>query len=501
MNGHPAETSGRVILSTERLILREMTPADLPVLRSMLQDIEVMHAWEHAFSESEVQGWLERTLARYRQYGCGHWLAVERESGEPVGQIGLIPEEIEGRSHLGIGWMLRKEFQHRGYATEGARECLDFAFRRRNAGRVIADIRPENESSLRVAARLGMLRAGRYEKPVGGGVMVHDLFYIRDPEAELPGRPPASPEQQEELRHRVAPGAARFGGCLETGDGSGAVARLEYLPAGAGSLPALKAGLAELGFYPRTAGAGIEWFTETLRLPFRHDLVLRTPDEAAVAAVQIRHHRRVREGYDRLAGWIAGATPAGYGQQAFDAWIARLPAGGSILELGCGWGRQTRMLLDRGFRVTGVDFSGELLKLARRNAPGAVFHRCDAMEFRSEERFDGVLAWDSLFHLAIGEHGAMLRRIASWLEPGGCVLMTGGVRAGIAAGVMQNVEFPYSSPGRAGWEELIPEAGLRIVSFWEDQSDHLVIVAEREPSLTRTKKWCAHGDSNPGPSD
>ena len=45
MNGHPAETSGRVILSTERLILREMTPADLPVLRSMLQDIEVMHAW------------------------------------------------------------------------------------------------------------------------------------------------------------------------------------------------------------------------------------------------------------------------------------------------------------------------------------------------------------------------------------------------------------------------------------------------------------------------
>ena len=141
MNGHPAETSGRVILSTERLILREMTPADLPVLRSMLQDIEVMHAWEHAFSESEVQGWLERTLARYRQYGCGHWLAVERESGEPVGQIGLIPEEIEGRSHLGIGWMLRKEFQHRGYATEGARECLDFAFRRRNAGRGYTGLR------------------------------------------------------------------------------------------------------------------------------------------------------------------------------------------------------------------------------------------------------------------------------------------------------------------------------------------------------------------------
>ena len=73
----------------------------------------------------------------------------------------------------------------------------------------------------------------------------------------------------------------------------------------------------------------------------------------------------------------------------------------------------------------------------------------------------------------------MLRRIASWLEPGGRLLLTGGVRPGIASGRMQNVEFPYSSPGRAGWEKLLPEAGLRIVSLTDDQPDHLVIVAER----------------------
>ena len=105
--------------------------------------------------------------------------------------------------------------------------------------------------------------------------------------------------------------------------------------------------------------------------------------------------------------------------------------------------------------------------------------QCDAAEFCSAERFGAVLAWDSLFHLAIGEHGAMLRRIASWLEPGGRLLLTGGVRPGIASGRMQNVEFSYSSPGRAGWEKLLPEAGLRIVSLTDDQPDHLVIVAER----------------------
>ena len=480
MSGSLKKTPGRTIFGTGRLILREMTCADLPVLRSMLQDMEVMYAWGHAFSEEEVRQWLERTLARYRDCGCGHWLAVERESGEPVGQIGLIPEEIDGRSHLGIGWMLRREFQHRGYATEAARGCLEHAFRQRKAGRVIADIRPENASSLRVAARLGMIRAGRYEKPVGGGIMVHDLFYVRDPGAAEPSQPPPSPEECEALGHFLAPVAARCGGHLEIAPGPGAVVRAVYCPAGTASPEMVKALLAERGFFPRGGAAGNELFTETLQLPFRHDLVLPAPDAAATAAASAAHHRRVREGYDRIADWIARATPAAYGRAALDAWIAQLPAGCSVLELGCGWGRQTRVLLECGFRVTGVDFSAELLKLARRNAPGAEYVLCDAAEFRTEKRFGAVLAWDSLFHLSIGEHGAMLRRIAAWLEPGGRLLLTGGVRAGIAAGVMQRVEFPYSSPGRAGWAELVPEAGLRIVSLENDQPDHLVIVAVRE---------------------
>ena len=474
MNDGRRAAAGRIMFETERLILREMTEADLPALRSMLQDIEVMYAWEHAFSEEEVRQWFERTLSRYRQYGCGHWLAVERESGEPVGQIGLIPEEIEGRSHLGIGWMLRKEFQHRGYATEAARGCLNFAFRQRNAGRVVADIRPENTSSLRVAARLGMLRAGRYEKPVGDGIMVHDLFYARDPADAA-----STEEERRALEAFLAPVAARRGGHLEVSCSADSIARADFFPAGEDSPPELRGDLAELGFFPRGGASTEELFTETLRLPFRHDLVLHAPGNARCSAARRAVHRQVRGGYDCIAAWIAGATPAAYGREALERWIDRLPAGCSVLELGCGWGRQTRVLLGRGFRVTGVDFSAELLELARRNAPGAEYVLGDATEFHADARFGGVLAWDSLFHLSIGEHGAMLRQIASWLEPGGSVLLTGGVRAGIAAGVMQAVEFPYSSPGRAGWETLIPAAGLRIVSLAADQPDHLVIVAER----------------------
>ena len=100
--------NGRKILQTGRLELREMSVADFSSLCKMLQDIEVMYAWEHAFSDNEVQDWIARNMVRYRKDGCGYWLAFERESGICVGQIGLLKEEIFGVNHIGIGWILAK---------------------------------------------------------------------------------------------------------------------------------------------------------------------------------------------------------------------------------------------------------------------------------------------------------------------------------------------------------------------------------------------------------
>ena len=77
------------ILETDRLILREMTEADFPALCRMLQDRSVMYAYEHAFSDQEAWEWLRRQQARYRKDGFGLWAAVERTSGEMVGQCGL----------------------------------------------------------------------------------------------------------------------------------------------------------------------------------------------------------------------------------------------------------------------------------------------------------------------------------------------------------------------------------------------------------------------------
>lgn len=58
-------------VQTERLYLRKMQQSDFSALCKILQDEEVMYAYEHAFSDQEVQEWLERQMKRYQDYGFG----------------------------------------------------------------------------------------------------------------------------------------------------------------------------------------------------------------------------------------------------------------------------------------------------------------------------------------------------------------------------------------------------------------------------------------------
>lgn len=178
----------KTILESSRLYFREMTEEDAPVLAAMLQDPEVMYAWGRTFSDEEVCAWIRRMQSRYREDGYAYWLAVDRNRHEAVGQIGLLNEEIHGRFHLGVGWILRRNFFHCGYAAEGGGACLEHAFHVRRAQHVIADIRPMNTASIRVAERLGMTNGGSYDKIVNGERMEHRIYWIGSP--LMPDAPP-----------------------------------------------------------------------------------------------------------------------------------------------------------------------------------------------------------------------------------------------------------------------------------------------------------------------
>ena len=168
-----------MVLETERLVLRKMTQADSPALCRILQDEKTMYAYEGAFSDEEVQQWLDRQLARYARYGFGLWAVLRKETGALIGQCGVTMQETGEGEVPEIGYLLRKDCWHRGYATEAAAACRDYAFETLGFDRVWSIIRENNLPSQRVARRLGMVPCGRMVKHYYGIDMPHILFSVR----------------------------------------------------------------------------------------------------------------------------------------------------------------------------------------------------------------------------------------------------------------------------------------------------------------------------------
>ena len=168
------------ILETDRLVLREMTDGNFPALCRMLQDGEVMYAYEHAFSDQEAWDWLRRQQERYRTDGFGLWAVVEKCSGEMVGQCGLTWQELgDGTRVPEVGYLLEKAAWHRGYAAEAARACRDYAMDRLGFGEVYSIIRDNNLASQKVARRNGMRERGSFVKHYYGVDMPHIVFSVR----------------------------------------------------------------------------------------------------------------------------------------------------------------------------------------------------------------------------------------------------------------------------------------------------------------------------------
>lgn len=167
-----------MILETPRLKLRELTPADLPALREILQDEETMIAYEGAFDEAAVQVWLDQMLTRYLTDGYGLWAVILDSTGQLIGQCGLTNQEILGETVVEVGYLFNRAFWHHGYATEAAEACRDYAFESLGTKRVHAQIRDTNLASMNVAIRLGMTVRGRFIKHYRGVDMPHLAFAI-----------------------------------------------------------------------------------------------------------------------------------------------------------------------------------------------------------------------------------------------------------------------------------------------------------------------------------
>ncbi len=167
---------GRIILETERLRLRELEEADLEAMGRFLKDPEVMYAYEHGFTDEEVRQWLDRNLQRYAEDGHGLWAVIEKETSDLIGLCGLTWQDWEGRQVLEIGYQLRKDKWHQGFAAEAAVACKHYAFETLGAREVFSIIRDNNFPSQHVALRNGMSVRGSFVKHYYGVDMPHLVF-------------------------------------------------------------------------------------------------------------------------------------------------------------------------------------------------------------------------------------------------------------------------------------------------------------------------------------
>lgn len=166
------------VLTSERLIFKRINKNDFKNISEMLKDPEVMYAWEKGFTSEEVELWIDKRLKGYEEFGYDYFLAIDKSTKKVVGQIGLLDEVISGEHFTGLGYILKKEFWHKGYALEGAKAMIDFAFSVLGKEKVIATIRPENEASLKVAKKLKMNLESEFIKVYKGKEMKHLVYSI-----------------------------------------------------------------------------------------------------------------------------------------------------------------------------------------------------------------------------------------------------------------------------------------------------------------------------------
>jgi len=145
-----------VILETNRLILREMTKDDLDALHKVFSDPETMRFYPKPFDPAMTEQWIENMQQRVARDGIALWAMVLKETGEVIGDCGLVVQQVDGAEEVEIGWHVRRDLWGRGYATEAACACLKDGHDTLGRTRFISIIAPGNIASRRVAEKIGM---------------------------------------------------------------------------------------------------------------------------------------------------------------------------------------------------------------------------------------------------------------------------------------------------------------------------------------------------------
>lgn len=144
-------------------------------MSALLGDPAVMTFYPAPKSRMEAAQWIAWNELNYSGHGYGLWI-VETHDGEFLGDCGLTWQDVNGQLELEVGYHMRTAIQGRGYATEAAAACRDFARDELHVQQLVAIIHPNNGPSRRVAEKLGMQVLGNEH---AGAITVRTVLGVK----------------------------------------------------------------------------------------------------------------------------------------------------------------------------------------------------------------------------------------------------------------------------------------------------------------------------------
>ena len=193
-------------------------------------------------------------------------------------------------------------------------------------------------------------------------------------------------------------------------------------------------------------------------------------------------HKKTIDVYEKHASaWDEQRPTVFFEKKWIDRFIACLPPGGEVLDVGCGSGIPiAQYLLKQNFQVTGVDAAPAMVKISSSRFPQGKWLVMDIRSLHLPQKFDGIVGWDSFFHLDQAEQRLALDVFCRHLKQNGALLLTIGDKPGEVLGTVDGQQVYHASLDPTEYKEILTSAGFTDVTMVlcdKDCGDHSVLLA------------------------
>lgn len=177
--------------------------------------------------------------------------------------------------------------------------------------------------------------------------------------------------------------------------------------------------------------------------------------------------------YERQAARFDAERPRRLHERAWlDRFLALVVPGGTILDLGCGAGDPiAAYMASQGHVVVGVDASRAMLEIARARFPEGDWRLGDMRTLDVPERFDGIIAWNSFFHLTRDEQREVLPLLAAHMAAGAALMLTVGPEDGEVDGHVGGERIYHASLAPDEYRRRLGELSIDVVQFVAEDAE------------------------------